>query len=138
MRAYLEARELVEDFGEAVVEVLLRELDLAHVERADTANLEVLVHHRRRLALGHRQNHIHEVFRGRHGAAASRHTQDDKNLRPPRKSTDPRLPTTTYPMDLKLYVTIVESERRQRGGAAQTSGNKGKAEAHGVRGCEER
>ena len=60
---YLQLWEVIENLGEFVVEVLLSELDLAHVEVTDTRYLVVLVYHSRCLALGPRQHNVNEILR---------------------------------------------------------------------------
>lgn len=64
----LQAGESLEHMRELLVEVLLRELDLAHVEAADAGDGISLVHDSRGLALGLAQDDVDEVLRLRHHA----------------------------------------------------------------------
>ena len=61
---YVQFGKVCEDLREAVVVVLLGELDLAHVEVPDAVDLVVLVHHRGRLPLGLRESDVDEVLSG--------------------------------------------------------------------------
>ena len=61
----LQLWKLGQDDGQLLVEAGLRKLDLAHVESPDSADLEVPVHHRRRLPLRLGQDDVGEVLRRR-------------------------------------------------------------------------
>lgn len=58
----LKAGELVNDAGELLVEVLLREPHLAHVELTQARDRIPLVHHRRRLSLRARQDDVNHLL----------------------------------------------------------------------------
>mmetsp|Transcript_4667 Transcript_4667/g.9863 ORF Transcript_4667/g.9863 Transcript_4667/m.9863 type:complete len:282 (-) Transcript_4667:279-1124(-) len=62
-----EAGGVLEDLGEAFVDGLLGELDLAHVERSDPRDLVPRMNHRGRPTLRPRQHHVHHLRRGRDG-----------------------------------------------------------------------
>mmetsp|Transcript_19433 Transcript_19433/g.74612 ORF Transcript_19433/g.74612 Transcript_19433/m.74612 type:complete len:651 (-) Transcript_19433:57-2009(-) len=62
----VEDREVIEDTRELVVEVLLRILDLPHVELPDSADSIALVNDRWRLPVGLRQDDVNEVVRAGH------------------------------------------------------------------------
>jgi hypothetical protein len=62
----LEARELLNDGRELLMEVLLGEPNLAHVELAQARDCIALVHHRRRLPLCARQDYVHHFLPRRH------------------------------------------------------------------------
>ena len=61
----LQLWKLGQNDGQLLVEAGLRKLDLAHVESPDSADLEVPVHHRRRLPLRLGQDDVGEVLRRR-------------------------------------------------------------------------
>ena len=58
----IQARELLQDGAQLLVEGRLRELDLPHVELPDAVYRAALVNHRRRASLRLGQDNVHKVL----------------------------------------------------------------------------
>lgn len=62
---YLNFGKFSDDTFELIMEILLREFDLSHVEATNSANLVVLVHLSRRFPLSLGEDHIDKFLVGR-------------------------------------------------------------------------
>lgn len=56
-------RKILDDFVQAIVEILLCKFDFSHVERANSSDLVLLMHHCWRLSLSFRKCDVDEITR---------------------------------------------------------------------------